>query len=242
MALRRKKIACRIYDITKEDEAEILASFVKEAPDYTLGFNFLISTHSFLEPLGIPHIALMVDSATYYPQLINAPHTLACFVESDSCEFIKLFGNTKTLFLPHAIERELVDSTLEEEIVQAKRDFDVTISASYIDPDGIYENWKELFSQKTVAFLDEMVESTLASKEICHVLNFLQSLQTKQEIAQEIRDKELPIFDLINSVEKVMRGRDKIRLLKALNGFHLHIFGSNKMKSAGRGSCKTKKR
>ncbi len=224
-SLCRLKIDAMFYDTTKVSEAEILADFVKTKPDFTFGFNFLISEHSFLEPLEIPHIAVMVDSATYYPQLINAPHTLACFVEADSCKFIQHFGLTKTLFFPHAIEPSLVSADIQEELKNAKRDYEVTLTASYIDPDAIYSAWKETFSETTVAFFDEVVEETLESKGLCHFFCFLQKLQLKPDVANEIKDKELPIFDLINSVEKMIRARDKIRLVKALNGFEVHIFG-----------------
>ena len=240
-ALKRAKIESDTYDIQQQPEEEILANFVKKPPDFTAGFNFLISEHSFLEPLGIPHISLIVDNATYYPMLINLPHTLACFVEQDSCEFIRLFGHTKTMFLPHAIEAEMVSSTLDEEIIEAKRDFEIVLTASFIDADELFKKWQMLFSKKAVQFLDDIAESTLASRNRCHTLACLQDLQANQEVVEEIKEKELPIFDIINSIEKVIRGRDKIRLVNALSGSDFHIFGAAKDEEGWRGVCKNKK-
>ena len=240
-ALKRAKIDSDTYDILKQPEEEILASFIKNPPDYTAGFNVLISEHSFFEPLGIPHISLIVDSATYFPELINLPHTLACFIDQDSCEFIRLFGHAKTMFLPHAIEAEAVSSTLDEEIIDSKRDFEIVLTGSFIDAEEIFKKWQESFSKKTLQFLDDIVESTLASSNMCQTLACLQALQTNQEVIEEIKGKELPIFDIINSVEKVMRGRDKIRVVNALSGSDLHIFGSSGDEEGWRSQCKNTK-
>lgn len=237
-ALKRVKIDSDTYDILQQPEEEILASFVKKPPVCTAGFNVLISEHSFFEPLGIPHISLIVDSATYYPELINLPHTLACFVEQDSCEFIRLFGHTKTMFVPHAIEREVVSPALDTEIVESKRDLEIVLTGSFIDVEELYKKWKEIFSKKAVKFLDDIVESTLASSSLCHTLACLQALQTNQEVVEEIKGKEFPIFDIINSVEKVIRGRDKISLVNALHGSDLHIFGSVRDEEGWKGACK----
>src|SRR5438105_109449 len=100
-ALRRHKIASKTYDILTQSEGEILAHFVKDSSNYTAGFNVLVAEHSFFEPLNILHLAIIVDCATYYPELINSPHTIALFVDEDSCDFVRFFGHENTIFFPH---------------------------------------------------------------------------------------------------------------------------------------------
>ncbi len=240
-ALKRAKIESDTYDIIEQPEEEILASFVKNQTDFTFGFNVLLAEHSLFEPLSIPHISWIVDNATYYPALINLPHTLACFVDDDSCEFIRLFGHTATMFLPHAIEKEAVSSSQDEEIRKEARDLDIVLAGSFIDADGIVGEWHKIFSKKTVQFLDEVVESTLASPSLCHTLACLQALQKNNEVVEEIKGKELPIFDILNSIEKVIRGRDKIRLVNAMSGLDFHIFGKASDEERWREVCKDKK-
>jgi spore maturation protein CgeB len=228
LEFERQAISSTIYDVSALSEGELLAALIKNRPDYTAGFNFFMGEHSYLEPLEIPHLAFVVDSATHYPSLLSSPHTLPCFVDQDSCEFLKFFGIDNALFFPHAIDRDLVSGQRQEEIVESKRDLDVVMTASFIDDESMYKKWQELFSKEAVTLLDDVVEKSLASPLYCHTLTYLQTLQQDERIVEEMKQKNVPIFDVVNSVEKVVRGRDKKRLIDALQSFPLHIFSTKK--------------
>src|SRR5260370_204644 len=82
-----------------------------------------------------------------------------------------------------------------------------------------------LFSEKIVCVLDEVGERSLASSDINHTCALLRALQEHPEQLEEHKKSRVPIFDVMNSVERVIRGGDKIRLVSALRDMELHIFG-----------------
>ena len=218
-ALRRHRIGSALYDMNPQSESEVLAHFVKDNTQYTAGFNVLLGEHSYFEPLGIPHIALIVDCVTYCPSLIDSPHTIACFVDEDSCDFIRLLGHDRTLYLPHAVEKEAIIDP-----VNLVRDFDVTFCGTFIDPDAIVSSWRVLFSPGFVQFLEGVAERALCSVDTNHMSLIMNELNNNYDLSKELKEKKVPLYDIMNSVERVYRGRDRIGLIGSLRDVTLHIF------------------
>lgn len=225
-SFRKKEIHSTTYDILKETESELLVNFVQSTPDVTAGFNVLIPDSSFFEPLGICHLAIIVDCVTYYPELTHCPHTIAAFVEEDSCSLFKMWGHPHVLFLPHAIPKSYFKKYTEQEIRLSKRDLDVVFCGSFIDSNVIYENWNILFSEHAQSILKNIAENVLASPEISHMQLFLQTLEKDAAFQDELQKKQIPLVDIMNSLEVFIRGEDRLRLLNAVKGHDLYIYGS----------------
>jgi spore maturation protein CgeB len=224
-ALHRKKIQSKIIKKDKTTTSVAIEHFAEKNLDCTAGFNYLIDEELFFEKYRIPHLALLVDFATYYPELILCPNIISAFADEDSVEFFKLFGTNQVLFFPRAIEREVVSEKLNNEIVNSERNLEVVLCSSFIDADVIYKKWQVNLSPPLVKLLDDITEASLASRDHSHIQATLQELQVNLEFAQEIKEKKISFLDVINSVEQAMRGRDKIRILNALHGHKVFIFG-----------------
>jgi hypothetical protein len=221
-ALHRQEIQSNTYDTEEKTLSEISAQFVKNPPDCTAGFNFFMTAQSM--PTRIPHLAMMVDSATYYPELIQAQHVIAAMSDQDSVEFLKLFGKKHALFFPLATDQETVSEKKNDEILNSKRDLAVVFAGSFVDGALIFSRWKDYFSKDLLKLFDNIVEETLASSTRSHIIAVFEAFQANPKFAQEIKEKEFGFLDIINSIEQVMRGRDKERLLNALHDQQIQMF------------------
>jgi len=224
-ALKRQKIESKTYDTEDKTLAEISTFFAKNPPDCTIGFNFFMAgkpIHS-----DVPHIAFMVDSATYYPELMQAPSVIAAMSDQDSVDFLKMFGKKQTLFFPLALDLEMVSEKKNNEIMSAKRDLDVVFAGSFVNSDSVFSRWQDYFSKELVKLLDEIAEKALQSGTESHILAAFKAFQTKPQFLQELKEKQFGFLELVNSIEQVIRGRDKINLFNALADQQIHMFVSN---------------
>ncbi|MCE5293760.1 MAG: hypothetical protein LLF94_04005, partial [Chlamydiales bacterium] len=87
-ALLRLGVQSDLFAYKELGAGQILAELVKNAPNCTAGFSVTVAKHSPLEPLGIPHVSFIVDSATYFPELLQNPDAIMSFVDEDSVKFV----------------------------------------------------------------------------------------------------------------------------------------------------------
>ena len=71
-ALKKKGIRSQTFDVLQEGVGDIIASFKKDPPECTFGFNMTISPDFFYDILDVPHVAIYVDTISYHSPL----HTL----------------------------------------------------------------------------------------------------------------------------------------------------------------------
>jgi len=241
-ALERQKVHTNDFDMEALSHGEIVAKLAKNRPDCTAGFNVVIPKHSAIEPLGIPHLSLIVDCATYYPELLQTDHVVASFVEEDSCGFLRMLGFSNVLFLPHAIDRELVSPKNLKEITSEKRDLDVVMCGSYYSADEIVSAWKELLSPSAVTHLIELAEEVMSSTHRTHLQAFVELVEKQGPFEKELLKKKIEYFDLMNSLELYIRSIDRVRFLQAIDGYDLHIFGAKQYEEGWMRELKGKKR
>ncbi len=222
-ALRRSGISSRTFDILTQSEGTILSHFAKEMPDYTIGFN-VIPHHLSFEQLGIPHIALVVDCATHYPELLQCKSAIAAFVEQDSCDLFRLIGHKRVLFFPHAID----EKWLKGRQMPARRDLDIVLCGSYADSELVRGVWKMLFSEYVQEKLCDIAEKAIASASVTHMEMLMDEMEKGGNFADEIKEKKISAFDLMNWMELYMRGVDRLRFLQALQDVDIHIFAGKK--------------
>ena len=237
-ALRRAKIASRTFDILTQSEGDILSFFAKDMPDCTIGFN-VIPGHLSFEQLGVPHVALIVDCATHYLEMLECKNAIAGFVEEDSCGFFKLCGHKNVIFFPHAIDQKQLRSASE---MKVKRDLDVVMCGSFSDAELIRASWKLLLSKKAQDFLLDAAEQVLASDHLTHLQIFVTEMEKKGFFAEELKEKGIPAFTLINWLEIYIRGIDRIRFIQAIEGHDIHIFGQKEEQELWKKALKRKKR
>ena len=218
-SLQKLGIRSLCYDVLSQPLTEIGARLAKDPPDCTIGFNVVLPEALFFGPLGIPHIALIVDSATYYPELLRCPNSCAGFAEMDSIDFLESLQKKHLFFFPHACEKSLASKKL----LDAPCIYEALMPASFIDAEGPFSVLKEHFPKKAVAVFDDVVESCLASPDRSHLVVLRELFQSNEAIREHATSKGISFFDLFSLIELTMRGRDRVRLLQSLQGIEVTI-------------------
>lgn len=219
-ALQRAHVASTLYPYQELGTGSLLAALVQNRPDYTAGFNVTVAEHSPLEPLAIPHLAMILDSASYFPELLNNPKALVSFVDNESVAFFQKLGCKNVFFLPHAIERECI-----QEAQVDKKDLDVVLTGSYIDPEAIVGTWRDLVSAESFNELTTLSEQVLASATLSPLRAFVELIEKHGAFEQELMQKGISFYDLLNSIDHYIRGMDRKRLVEAIDR-PVHIFGA----------------
>lgn len=220
-ALRAKDVQTRNFSIL-DGEAAWIEACAGDFPDWTAGFNVMPGIAKQFETHGIHHIALLVDTTPYSPELLQAPHAIAACVDEDSAQFFELLGHKRALFLPHAIEKEALTVPLKR-----NRPFDVVFAGSFIDPEAEFEMWKNRFSKLFERALAALVEEALISEK-SYMLLYVEMVQNHPEYLQELQKLGLSLFDAMISVDRALRGVERKKVLQSLHGVHLHLFGPEK--------------
>lgn len=206
-ALERKGIEITLIENS-------LPHFYKNPPDYTLAFNGLLpsSKGEFLsDELQIPHVAWMVDSAHFFKPMTKSKFNVLITPDLTSSDLMTMWGAEHSFFLPHAFEKSLLTPPDQE------RKIPIAFTGSLIDPKEIEENWSCTLPKALVSELLQKAHEVLHSKDLTYQKAF-QDIEEK--IDPENRDS------LILSFERLIRGQDRIELLKALKGLPVHIYGS----------------
>lgn len=214
------------FDILQQTATEILARLVEEQVDCSLGFNVVVPETLFFDVTHAPHVALIVDSATYYPELQHCLHSIATFAEEDSLRFMRLHNLPFTLYLPHAIDERLASIENDSAVLESHRDLHILFAGSYIDPEAPYQLLKEYLKKPLINELDIIIEESLADPSKSHLLALVQLFEREEVFAAELVTSPIPPSDIFNLVELIIRGRDRIRLLQNITEYDLHIVGA----------------
>lgn len=223
-ALERQHVASSLYAFEDLGAGTIIKELVTNTPDCTAGFNVIVRDHSLIEPLGLPHLSMIVDAVHYFPELIRSKNSIAAFVDEDSLGFYKVLGGKNGFFFPHAIDSALIAER------NGKRDLDVVMCGSFLDPDEVLSIWTSLLSKKSVDTLVELCERVLASDTLSHMQAFVELVEAKGEFEQELIAKSLDYFDVLNTIDRYIRAVDRMRIVDAIER-PVHLFGSKKYKN-----------
>lgn len=241
-ALKRAELRSETFDLIDSSQGEILAQLAKDQPACTAGFNIVMAKHSFAEPLGIPHLSLIVDCMTYYPEVMQSDTTIACFVEEDSCGFFRLLCKKDAIFLPHAVDAELVSPKNEKILREEKRDLDLVMCGSFIGSEEIMNSWKERLTPKCVDTLVQIAEETIASPHRSHMQAFVEEIERQGHFEKELIKKKVDYFETMNQLEIYIRSVDRIKFLQSIDACDLHIFGAKRYEADWKKVLQGKKR
>lgn len=223
-ALSRLNVAGSLYPFEELGAGTVIKELVTNTPDCTAGFNVIVREHSLIEPLGLPHLSIIVDAAHYFPELIRAKNSIAAFVDEDSLGLYRVLGGKNGFFFPHAIERELLCAENHE------RDLDIVMLGSFIDPEEVLSIWTALLSKKSVDTIVQLCEKVLASDHLSHIRAFVELVEEKGEFEQELIAKSLDYFDILNTIDRYIRAVDRKRIVDAIER-PIHLFGKEKYKN-----------
>lgn len=225
VALERLRINCRLLEVLKEDPAnQFITKLIEDPPECTLSFNGLLPNASgdFLaDYLEIPHIACIVDSPHYFLKLTESSHTIVTCPDRFASQFFTPLFQNPVLFMPHAIEKELLLDPPEEEKI-----YPVVMLASCIDYKLRKEQWRSRYNLSVYRALKEAASIVLGDQ----VTPFVQAMATTFEIHTRMdndpRTKEVNSIRLLDELEKYVRGKDRTLLIKGIKDAPVHIFGA----------------
>lgn len=223
------------YDFDDFESGKCIPNIVASAPDCTIGFNIMLPEDSPLRQFNIPHYAPLCDSATYYPELRLTNHMLASFMEQDSYGFYKRLGVENIFFLPHAISEKYLSQKPQ------KRDLDVVMAGSFVNPDAIRKVWDEQLSPKSAATMLAIAERVLASPHVSHLQAFTEEVEEHGPFEKELLAKKLDFFSQLNMLEVYIRNIDRMRLIQNIDGHTVHIFSAKVFTEAWKRALHNKK-
>ncbi len=224
-ALERAGVGSELFAYTDLGSGQILANLTKNRPSCTAGFNVVVGEHSPLEPLGLCHLSMIVDAASYFPELLKNPLAITSFVDEDSVGFFKMMGAKHVIYLPHAVEKAHVVSD------NSMRDIDILLAASYIDIDEVVDILRALLSEKSSRELIQKAETVLSSETLSPLQAFVELVESHGSFEEELLQKKIPYFDLMNVFDRYIRAIDRVRIMEAIDR-PLHIYGTGWKKNS----------
>ncbi len=228
-----------VFDFDDYESGKAIGEIVALNPDCTIGFNILLPEDSPLHEFKIPHYAPLCDSATYYPELRLTNHLVASFMEQDSFGFSRKLGVENIFFLPHAIASSSLLS--KQQILGHKRDLDVVVPGSFVNPDAIRKIWEEQLSQDGLNAMLDLAEKVLASPHISHLQAFYELIEERGFFEKELMEKKLDYFSQLNLLEVYIRNIDRLRIVQGIEGHTVHIFCSKVVEPNWKQALKDKK-
>lgn len=225
-AFERRGIEVELIDISKLTKSELFQTIYRASPDYTLAFNGLqpkLGDQFLSDELQIPHVAWLVDSAHYFDQMAKGAFNLIISPDQYSADQHRSWGSSHSYFLPHAFEAALATPPGGE------RPFPIVFLGTLLDPTEIHNAWKRSMPPNHVDAMVRAAETVLKDPNLSY-----------QEALKDMMEKDpsfwgpLTFSDLKNlyiSFDLYVRARDRIELLKSLEGLPVHIFGNTQGKA-----------
>ena len=206
-AFKRQGAVCRLLS-----GDERLYACLRDPPDFTIGFNGAIKMEDesfFCDHIRVPHVSCLVDPPFRFLELTKSPFMIITCDDQEGCQLLKGKDFNRTVFFPHAVEKELNFDISKERI------YDLVFLGTCIDPEARKKLWKDRFPPDIYGFMQKAVDIGLHEGPISFMTPLLKHLDPEeyQEVFEE--------------VEVYIKGVDRVRLLKAFPDRPVHIFGSN---------------
>jgi spore maturation protein CgeB len=214
-ALKRTKISCRLLSA-----AEWKPLAVSDPPDLTIAFNggpADLNHIMWCDKYRIPHVSCIVDSLAYsFLDLGNKYLIMACD-DRYSCDFLKSINFQRTLFFPHAVERDL------EPGAESERIYDVVMLGEIaMDPLTRIESWKAKYTPRICLAMESAITITFSDPET----SYMEAFKTlNNTLSENISIDELT--GILVELEHYIKERDKIELIQSIKDAKLHIFGNS---------------
>jgi len=207
---------------------QLFSDVEKHNPDCTWSINIAVEEDLFYIPLGIPHVYLSVDAMTHCcPEFLKMNHLIPLFVDKTSSDLFVSKNHTPSHWFPHAISQTDLDTFRSRPIIPLNdRPYDIVLMGTCIDHHKEKKRWSSLFLPSIADDFEQMAERALEEPSFLlhvEVLNFIESTPS---ILAMLDAFGIGVWDLVNSVERYMRGLDRERLLRSFPGRTIHLFSN----------------
>ncbi len=220
--LKQIGVEAHISDCSSYEQ--VIFDIEQYEPDCTWSINISVDKEFFYLPYGIPHVQLILDIAETSLSKDKSHLVLLCIDKTSA----NLFGFKKsalTYWFPHAISCDDLDAFRSRPFISLdQRSYDIVLLGSCLDYEKEKSMWKSLFSTSIVQSLDQMAERALEDPSFLLYVDVLASIESTPSILSILQTHNLDVWDLINSIERYMRGLDRERLLHSFPGRTTHLF------------------
>lgn len=218
-ALTRLGVRTRLLDSANPEDLKAVAG---DRPDCTLSFNGLLPDKGgdlLCDFFKVPHVAYLVDPSHHFLALTKSPYTVIACVDRMGCDLLRSHGFDRTLFLPHAAEGSLPPS-------DGERVFDLVMFSTCVDYEKYRNEWYQHYSKSFCEVIEAAAEMVLTRPNISHMQAFLVALNESEKARQELVEEKIDLDEVWSSLELYIKGKDRIELLRGIEGVDIHLFGS----------------
>lgn len=215
-----EKNGIKTHLVELADLSVLKKSLYSNPPDFTLAFNGLQPSsdgHFLCEELEIPHVAWLVDSADYFHDLAKCPLNILIAPDQQSRDLLTSWGSKNAYFLPHAFDEDLVYHS-------ENRPLPLVFLGSLMDPIEVEELWKTHLPPSLKESLIGAAEKTLKSPYVTYQMAFSEVINAHPDFFEFLSPRQ--ISDFATTLDRYIRARDRIDLLKSLKGLPVHIYGN----------------
>lgn len=197
----------------------VIETIKKERPDLTATFHQMSPQSDgeyFWSKLSQPHWTILLDPVFYDLELMKSRYSILSCVDRDDCNLLLSYGFQNVFFFPHAIEKEIFDST------ETKKEHDVLFLGTCYDPDSLRKYWKKNYPKKIVTILEEAVDKVLTDVKTPFWRALLQTL-----MMNGLEPKEVEFDQLAYYVDQCARGIDRLQLIRSIKDVPIDIYGGS---------------
>lgn len=206
-AFVRSGASCRLLS----GDERIYAT-LNSPPDFTIGFNGALKVEDgslVCDHIKVPHVSCLVDPPFRFLELTSSPFVIITCDDQTGCSLLKTRGFDRAVFLPHAVEQELVADPHMERI------YDIAFLATCIDGEKRKKDWKKHFGTQIFKVMDQAAEAALGD----NTTSFISVLE------EQLDPKEYQ--QVYEEVEMYIKGVDREELLNAFPDHPVHVFGGS---------------
>lgn len=213
-ALQRLGVRVDFYSFKPDSFYKVHYALLDNPPQLTLSFSDIRMGNISLGELShTPHLTCLIDPALYFRHHFQGPFSLVTTVDRKDLHYIKSTSFPQALFLPHAVDSEVVNEKEEKKL------FDIIMVGTCYDIEKIFRKWKKTFSPHLVELLLDAAEAVLSPKGI----SCLEALQSRGV-------EEAMLVPLHGELDLYIEGKERLALLHALKGLPIHIWGKGPWK------------
>lgn len=228
-ALERTGIQTRVLESHYDKPQEFIDTILNDRPNCTLSFNGLLPDKDgnfFCDLIDIPHVACLLDAPQRFVALALSKKTIITEVDRFSCDFLEGLNCKNVLFMPHAVDRNLILPPN----VKEDRPIDVLLLASFIDYEEIYQNWKKHLPEALCSALLAEAEIALVDRETSYVHAMARAVDKYAKLSSGIDPRTIDFLALLDQFEDYINGRDRVGLVRSIQNAEVHIYGSSSEK------------
>lgn len=206
--------------LIEESDLHVLLS---DLPDLALGFNGCPRSKSELlcDYLKIPYLSLLVDPPYRFFYLVKSPYTIIGCDDRYGCTFLQSLDFNRTIFAPHAVERELLFAEEKGDPI-----FDVAMLATFIDHEQRRKEWKSKFPAAICKVMDDAIDLTFSDPTLSFIAAFDQAIVEDQKKHPLVPFEGVNLTTVLEELEIYIKGRDRVELIKSVPDCTIHLFGN----------------